>query len=122
MVYSALSVASDLDKENISCEVVNCRFIKPMDTAYLNSIIKRGFDKIITIEEGVINGGFGDGVSSYLLENGYSGSIKRLGLPDSYVEHGSRNQILNSLSLDNDGIKNKIIDLYASAKEEVLER
>ena len=93
-----------------------------MDTAYLNSIIKRGFDKIITIEEGVINGGFGDGVSSYLLENGYSGSIKRLGLPDSYVEHGSRNQILNSLSLDNDGIKNKIIDLYASAKEDVLER
>ena len=122
MVYSALSVASDLDQENISCEVVNCRFIKPMDTAYLNSIIKRGFNKIITIEEGVINGGFGDGVSSYLLENGYRGAIKRLGLPDSYVEHGSRNQILNSLSLDNDGIKNKIIDLYASAKEEVLER
>ena len=122
MVYSALSVASDLDKENISCEVVNCRFIKPMDTAYLNSIIKRGFDKIITIEEGVINGGFGDGVSSYLLENGYSGSIKRLGLPDSYVEHGSRNQILNSLYLDNDGIKNKIIDLCARAKKEVLKR
>jgi len=122
MVYSALSVASDLDQENISCEVVNCRFIKPMDTAYLNSIIKRGFNKIITIEEGVINGGFGDGVSSYLLENGYRGAIKRLGLPDSYVEHGSRNQILNSLSLDNDGIKNKIIDLYASPKEEVLER
>ena len=90
--------------------------------SYLNSIIKRGFDKIITIEEGVINGGFGDGVSSYLLENGYRGAIKRLGLPDSYVEHGSRNQILNSLSLDNDGIKNKIIDLYASTKEEVLER
>ena len=122
MVYSALSVASDLDQENISCEVVNCRFIKPMDTAYLNSIIKRGFDKIVTIEEGVINGGFGDGVSSFLLENGYKGIIKRLGLPDSYVEHGSRNQILNSLSLDNDGIKNKIIDLFVSAKEKVLDR
>ena len=95
-----------------------------MDTGYLNSIIKRGFDKIITIEEGVVNGGFGDGVSSYLLENGYGGIIKRLGLPDSYVEHGSRNQILNSLSLDNDGIKNKIIDLFVSAKEKgsILER
>ena len=122
MVYSALYIASDLDQENISCEVVNCRFIKPMDTAYLNSIIKRGFDKIVTIEEGVINGGFGDGVSSFLLENGYKGIIKRLGLPDSYVEHGSRNQILNSLSLDNDGIKNKIIDLFVSAKEKVLDR
>tara|TARA_Y100001970_G_C13457742_1_gene473550 strand:- start:190 stop:471 length:282 start_codon:yes stop_codon:yes gene_type:complete len=93
-----------------------------MDMAYLNSIIKRGFDKIITIEEGVINGGFGDGISSYLLENSYRGVIKRLGLPDSYVEHGSRDQILNSLSLDNDGIKNKIIDLFVNAKEEVIER
>ena len=63
-----------------------------------------------------------DSTYQHLLENGYGGAIKRLGLPDSYVEHGSRNQILNSLSLDNDGIKNKIIDLYASAKEEVIER
>ena len=122
MVYGALSVASDLEQEDISCEVVNCRFIKPMDTAYLYSIIKRRFDKIITIEEGVINGGFGDAVSSFLLENGYVGSIKRLGLPDSYVEHGSRNQILNSLSLDNDGIKNNIIDLCANTKQKVLEK
>ena len=78
--------------------------------AYEGKIIGRGFNKVITIEEGVINGGFGDGVSSFLLENGYTGKIKRFGLPDSYVEHGSRTQIFNKLFLDDAGIKNKIND------------
>jgi len=108
MVYSAKSVADELDKEGISCEVVNCRFIKPMDKAYLESIIARKINKVITIEEGVVNGGFGDGVSSFLLENGYNGGVKRLGLPDSYVEHGSRAQILDKLLLDDKGIKIRI--------------
>jgi len=114
MVYSASAVASDLEDEGLSCEVVNCRFIKPMDTAYLESIIIRGFNKVITIEEGVINGGFGDGVCSFLLENGYKGEMKRLGLPDSYVEHGGRAQILNDLSLDDSGIKNMVKNLVAT--------
>ena len=108
MVYSAKSVADELDKEGISCEVVNCRFIKPMDKAYLESIIARKINNVITIEEGVVNGGFGDGVSSFLLENGYNGGVKRLGLPDSYVEHGSRAQILDKLLLDDKGIKIRI--------------
>ena len=116
MVYSALTVASELEQSGISCEVVNCRFIKPMDMAYLDSIVRR-FNKVITIEEGVINGGFGDGVSSWLLENGYKGKIKRLGLPDSYVEHGSRSQILNQLSLDNSGIKNTVNGLFKMIEE-----
>ena len=72
---------------NLEIEVVNCRFIKPMDIACLENI-KNKFSNIITIEEGTINGGFGDGVSSWLLENGYKGHLKRLGLPDSFVEHG----------------------------------
>ena len=116
MVYSALTVASELEQSGISCQVVHCRFIKPMDMAYLDSIVRR-FNKVITIEEGVINGGFGDGVSSWLLENGYKGEIKRLGLPDSYVEHGSRSQILNQLSLDNSGIKNTVNGLLKMIEE-----
>ena len=48
-----------------------------MDFGYLKTIISRGIDKVITIEEGVIEGGFGDGVSSYLLENGFKGNLKR---------------------------------------------
>ena len=74
-----------------------------MDTACLKNI-KNKFQNIITIEEGTINGGFGDAVSSWLLENGYAGQLKRLGLPDSFVEHGSRDYILKTLGLDEDGL------------------
>ena len=103
MVYTALSAADKLNDENFKVEVINCRFIKPMDTACLENI-KNKFKNIITIEEGTINGGFGDGVASWLLENGYLGSLKRLGLPDSFVEHGTRDQILNRLGLDVEGL------------------
>ena len=103
MVYTALSAADKLNNENLNVEVINCRFIKPMDTACLENI-KNKFKNIITIEEGTINGGFGDGVASWLLENGYLGSLKRLGLPDSFVEHGTRDQILNRLGLDVEGL------------------
>ena len=117
MVYTAFEVASNLDQKGFSIEVVNCRFIKPMDYKYLKTIIFRAITKVLTIEEGVIQGGFGDGVSSYLLENGYRGELRRLGLPDSYVQHGSRAQILNQLSLDEAGIKNKVLELFDEVKE-----
>jgi 1-deoxy-D-xylulose-5-phosphate synthase len=117
MVYTALKVVSDLEQKGISVEVVNCRFIKPMDHKYLKTIISRVITKVITIEEGVIEGGFGEGVSSFLLENGYQGELKRCGLPDSYVQHGSRAQILNQLSLDESGINNTILELFDEVKE-----
>jgi len=117
MVYSALKVAEELDTKDISVEVVNCRFIKPMDNSYLKTIVSRGINNVLTIEEGVIEGGFGDGVSSFLVENGFKGNFKRLGLPDSYVQHGSRSQILSHLSLDDSGIKTKVLELIDEVKE-----
>jgi len=103
MVYDAIDAADKLESEGISCEVVNCQFIKPMDESYLKSIIGK-FSFVLTIEEGVITGGFGDGVASWLLEHGFSGSIKRLGLPDNFVEHGPRPLLLEKLHLDIYGI------------------
>ena len=58
-----------------------------------------------------------DGVSSFLIENGFKGNLKRLGLPDSYVQHGSRSQILSHLSLDDSGIKTKVLELIDEVKE-----
>jgi len=117
MVYTAMEVASSLDKKGISIEVVNCRFIKPMDYKYLKTIISRTIAKVITVEEGVIQGGFGEGVSSFLLENGYQGELSRLGLPDSFVQHGSRAQILNQLSLDESGMKDRVVKFFNEVKE-----
>ena len=115
MVYSALDASQQLTDSGITCEVVNCRFIKPMDEAYLASM-KNKFSTIITIEEGTLVGGFGDGVAGWLLENGYSGQFKKLGLPDSFVEHGTRDELLAMLGLDSAGIATTIQELIGQQK------
>jgi len=107
LVYTALDVADELSRDEIKCEVVNCRFIKPMDTQYLESLVKN-FNNVITLEEGNITGGFGDGVSSWLLENGYEGSLKRIGLPDAFVEHGTREELLDLVGLTQTHIMNTV--------------
>ncbi|MFC1550700.1 1-deoxy-D-xylulose-5-phosphate synthase [Candidatus Neomarinimicrobiota bacterium] len=103
MVYSAEKAAIELKKSGASCEIVNCRFIKPMDEKYLQSLVKR-FENIVTIEEGSITGGFGSNIAQWITTNGYAGKISIMGLPDAFVRHGSRNELLQQLGLDSSGI------------------
>ena len=84
-----------------------------MDIDYLLKV-KNKFSKVITVEEGTIIAGFGDGVASWLLENGFNGKMKKIGLPDNFVEHGSRDQILKMLKLDVDGLASQIYDFIHS--------
>ena len=107
MVKKSLEAVLDLAKDKISCEVINCRFIQPLDEKYLKSVIKK-FDNIITIEEGVINGGFGSGISGWLTDNGYSGNIKRIGIPNIFITHGNRDILLKEIGLDKSGIVKQI--------------
>ena len=106
-VYDALNAADILIHDGISCEVVNCRFIKPMDNAYLKSIIGR-FKQVVTIEEGVRSGGFGESVAAWLSTNGYKNSINIMSLPDKFVEHGSRVELINQCFLNQEGIVNAV--------------
>lgn len=103
MVRFASQAAEKLFLENISVEVVNMRFIKPLDTELLDEIALK-FDKIITIEENSIVGGFGSGVLEYFAEKEYKNSVRRLGLPDAYVDHGTQDQLYKILKIDADGI------------------
>ena len=112
-VYDALGAAEKLSQSGISCEVVNCRFIKPMDEAYLESIIGR-FKQVITIEEGIVTGGFGEGVSAWLSVHGFKGDTRILGLPNSFVEHGPRDVLLKKLGISQDGIIEAVIALKES--------
>tara|TARA_Y100001934_G_scaffold268969_1_gene351826 strand:- start:11 stop:451 length:441 start_codon:yes stop_codon:yes gene_type:complete len=115
-VYTALDAAEKLyNDEGVNVEVINCRFIKPMDIACLDNIQSR-FTYVITVEEGIINGGFGDGVAAWLLENNFSGRLKRLGLPDSFVEHGSRDEILNSIGLSVSGLIDTVKEILVNNK------
>ena len=103
MVYPALMAASQLEQQDISCEVVNCRFIKPMDLQILTNLTMR-FTSFLVIEEGVHMGGFGEGISSFFSGKSGDYNVHLLGLPDSFVEHGPRDILLNDLGLSENGI------------------
>ena len=83
--------------------VVNCRFIKPMDKNLLSQICG-SHSRILTIEEGCLNGGFGSAVSDYLHDQGYSNSLIRMGIGDEFVEHGTRTELLAGLHLTPEGV------------------
>ena len=99
MVHKSLEICRKLAKKNITAEVVNCRFIKPMDIDYLNSSFNK-FKKIVTIEEGVIDGGFGEGILNWSAKNNLSKDILTLGVPNRFVDHGPRDVLLEEIGLD----------------------
>ena len=104
MVYPALEASEQLGKEGINVEVVNARFVKPLDEEMLLSILKK-FDKIITVEENALLGGFGSGILEFAEAHGINNVlIRRMGIPDKFIEHGPRNKLLSILGLDKDGI------------------
>jgi 1-deoxy-D-xylulose-5-phosphate synthase len=104
MVYPALEASEQLGKNGINVEVVNARFVKPLDEEMLLSILKK-FDRIITVEENALLGGFGSGILEFAEAHGINNVlIRRMGIPDKFIEHGPRNKLLNILGLDKDGI------------------
>lgn len=96
--------------DGISCEVVNARFAKPLDTAMIDDLCTR-FEKVLTLENNVVAGGFGSGVLEYVATQPYhqNVSIKVHGLPaDDFVEHGNSEDLLAELDLMPEGIANVV--------------
>ncbi len=83
----------------------NMRFVKPLDEKLLHTIFQK-FDKIITIEDGTIVGGFGSAILEFAQENNYGNkTVKRLGIPDTFIEHGSSDKLFELIALDPISIK-----------------
>jgi 1-deoxy-D-xylulose-5-phosphate synthase len=108
-VRHALMASERLEKEGISALVANMRFVKPMDTAMLISIASK-VNKIITIEDNVIAGGFGSAVIEALNHMEITDvKIKMLGLPDKFIEHGSQAELMGKYGIDEEGIYNSAL-------------
>ena len=104
MAHSAQTAIELLEKEkNITIAHYDMRFLKPLDETMLHEIAKK-FKQIVTIEDGVIQGGFGSAVLEFFSDNGYNIQVKRLGIPDAFVEHGTPEELYNMLGLDGEGI------------------
>lgn len=92
------------------------RFIKPLDGDLLDEIGKK-FKKVITIEDGVRNGGFGSAVLEWFNDHGYAPSVQRMGLPDEFVTHGSVDELRRIVGLDAPHIKQNIEAMLASDQD-----
>ena len=79
------------------------RWLKPLDEALLHEVGKR-YTKIVTVEDGVINGGLGSAVMEWMNDHGYTTRVTRLGVNDQFVEHGSTKELYQLLKLDKEGI------------------
>ncbi len=104
-VYPAINAAEGLARRGIYGEVINARFVKPLDAELiLASIGKTG--KVITVEENRLQGGFGSAVLELLEENNMLSNVaaKRLGVPDFFLEHGSRDILMKEVGIDKDSI------------------
>jgi 1-deoxy-D-xylulose-5-phosphate synthase len=99
-VCEALAAHSGLSAMGISATVVNCRFLKPLDVELISDLAKK-IPRIITVEENVRQGGFGSAVLEALNESGISGyQLERIGIPDTFVEHGAQDILRSKYGLD----------------------
>ena len=107
MVKTALAVREALQLKGYACSIINARFVKPIDTEILNEAVK-DHSLIVTMEENVASGGFGEKVREYLDESGYQGSLLTISIPDEYVEHGNVDILREEVGIDAYSIQRRI--------------
>ena len=109
MVYQALKVAQELETEGISVAVINARFIKPLDEELILSFAKKT-GKILTVEENALIGGFGSAICELIADKNVSVKLKRIGLPDKFIEHGDLKTLKAKYGLTSEYIKKSILE------------
>ena len=92
------------------------RFLKPIDTSILKEVAKK-YSRIITIENGTVTGGLGTAVVEYMADNGFTPTIRRMGLPDRFIEHGSTPQLLHLCHIDEDAIISTLRELTSETEK-----
>lgn len=119
MVAPALKAARSLAEDGIECTVVNARFAKPLDTGLLLELGAR-IGRIVTVEEHALAGGFGSAVLEALNEGGVEARVKRLGIPDFFIEQATPDAQLKACGLSAEGIAAACRSiLHAGAREKV---
>ena len=108
MVYPSIAAAKQLVKAGVSVTVINARFVKPLDEELILNSVKAA-DRVITVEEGVLDGGFGSAVLELLAEKGINIPVKRLGLPAKFIEQGKRAELLDIYGLTPQKIHQSIL-------------
>ena len=116
MVQTAVQVREKLLDKEINATVVNARFVCPLDTECLDRL-SRDHQWIVTMEENVLKGGFGEACGDYLLAKHEDVRLIHVGVPDVYVEHGGVDQLKKTLHMDADSIVERICSAMSDADD-----
>jgi len=107
----AIKAAHSVQKKmNIHAAVYNLRFLKPLDEDLLHDVFRK-YDKIITIEDNALAGGMGSAVIEFMADNNYSAKVKRLGIPDNFVQQGTINELQRECGFDYDSMVSQIVNI-----------
>ncbi|MCU0473737.1 MAG: 1-deoxy-D-xylulose-5-phosphate synthase [Bacteroidales bacterium] len=109
-------VVRKLAEESISVTHWDMRFAAPIDKETLHSVFRK-FRKIITVEDGILKGGFGSAVIEFMCDNLYSAEVKRMGIPDYFVEQGTQEELYRECGFDADGIEKAIREMLLSEEK-----
>lgn len=115
MVQTATIVRDKLKAQGLNVTLVNARFVKPIDTAMIERLTL-GHGLIVTMEENVLSGGFGEKVIDYVNEQSLDVRVLPIGIPDEYVEHGNVDILKAEIGIDADTICNKILEAIGKKK------
>ena len=110
------SVVRKLTKENRSIAHYDMRFVAPLDKNVLHTVFKN-FTHIITVEDGVLKGGFGSAIIEFMSDNGYSSEVRRLGIPDYFVEHGTQEELYRECGFDVESIEIAIREMLVRKED-----
>ncbi len=113
---TAKTAIEKAEQEGLSVAHYDMRFAKPIDEEMLHEVFAK-FKKIITIEDACIIGGVGSAVIEFMSDHGYNAQVKRLGIPDEYIEHGEPAELCAECGFDEDGILKSITELHQEKKQ-----
>ena len=112
----AVEVCERLSKQNIEIAHYDMRFVKPLDEELLHQIFSQ-YKKVLTIEDGSIQGGFGSAIIEFMADHNYHSEVKRLGIPDRIVEHGEQYELHKECGFDPDGIERAVVAMLESVSK-----
>ena len=114
-VVAAVGVdaCATLEEQGIQAAHFDLRFVKPLDADLLHDVFQR-FQSIITVEDASLMGGFGSAILEFMGDHQYNSQVKRLGIPDKIVEHGSQAELHRESGFDAEGIVHAAVQLTST--------
>ena len=106
----AVEVCDLMKKDGIEIGHYDMRFVKPLDEELLHEVFAR-YKKIVTVEDGSVQGGFGSAILEFMADHNYQASVKRLGIPDRIVEHGEQIDLHQECGFDPEGISKAVVEM-----------